>query len=201
MREVREQPRSATELRGDGQKQAPDCGGWSAQLANSNSLTGGDHGFRPVKALDGKLAVEVTIPRDDGTKVTYHLCRGARGKPCKDLESYAASELKGATLVSHVEFEAMVALLLRATKGLNDVNGRLQTSVPRDAVLKFVYNRVQEGVRTKEGVSWGVVGEVSTAQGSIVSSYHVHSSVAPNWCRGNAHKLFVLVAVPLRDPE
>jgi hypothetical protein len=181
--------------------QAPDCGGWSAQLANSNSLTRGDHGFRRVVALDGRLAVEVTIPRDDGTTVTYHLCRGARGKPCKDLQSYAASELKGARLVSHDEFEAMAALLLRATTGLNDVKGRLQTSGPRDAVLEFVYNRVQEGVRTNEGVSWIVVGKVSTEQGSTVSSGHAHSNVAPNWCAGKAHNFFVLVAVPPRDLE
>jgi hypothetical protein len=151
-----------------------------------------DHGFRVVTALDNKPAVEITITRNNSTEVTLNLCEGARGKLCDELAPYGARELKGAGLLPHADFEAMVARLFKAIENFHDVDGVLQTD---DAALKRVYELVQEGVRTDNGVSWVVFGTRKMEGGSVVSSYKVHgNNPAFSWYANCAHNFCALFA-------
>ncbi len=127
----------------------------SVEVAASNSVSTAKHGFKLVTLADGKSGIEATITRPDGTQVTIQLCEGARGEPCVYLEQYGKNKLKGATLISHEDFVAVVDSLLKAIKGFRVPGGVLQTE---DQALKKAYQIVTEGVRRDGGFSWAVFG-------------------------------------------
>jgi hypothetical protein len=112
----------------------------------SSTIKTATHGFSIVTAADGKRAVQFIKTLDDGTKVTYQICEGARGTPYWQLAQYGKEKLKGATLRTHSEFEEMVDELFKAVEGQMVADGELQTE---DEALKLAFQIVQEGVSTK----------------------------------------------------
>jgi hypothetical protein len=111
------------------------------------------HGFNQVTACDGTKAIEVKITRTNGEEVTYLLSEGARGTRYQELAGYGNHKLNGATLVSYLDFVAVVDSLLEAIRGLKEVRGVLQAE---DAALKKAHQIVSEGVRRDGGFSWVV---------------------------------------------
>ncbi len=122
-------------------------------VAEENTVSIADHGFKLVTLADGKPGIEATITRPDGSQVTIQLCEGARGEWYVALEEYGKNNLKGATLISHEDFVAVVDSLLKAIKGFTVPDGVLQTE---DEALKKAYQIVTEGVRRDGGFSWAV---------------------------------------------
>jgi len=120
-------------------------------VAEENSVSIANHGFKSVPLADGKPGIEATITRPDGSQVTIQLCEGARGERYVDLKDYGENNLKGATLISREDFVAVVDSLLKAIKGFRVPDGVLQTE---DEALKKAYQIVTEGVRRDGGFSW-----------------------------------------------
>jgi hypothetical protein len=112
----------------------------------SSTIKTATHGFSIVTAADGKRAVQFIKTLDDGTKVTYQICEGARGTPYGQLAQYGKEKLKGATLKTHSEFQEMVDELFKAVEGQMVADGELQTE---DEALKLAFQIVGEGVRTE----------------------------------------------------
>jgi hypothetical protein len=120
-------------------------------VAEENSVSIANHGFKLVTLADGQPGIEATITRPDGNQVTIQLCEGAKGEPYVDLKEYGKNNLKGATLISREDFVAVVDSLLKAIKGFRVPDGVLQTE---DEALKKAYQIVTEGVRRDGGFSW-----------------------------------------------
>jgi hypothetical protein len=119
--------------------------------AEDISVSIANHGFKLVTLADGKPGIEATITRLDGKQVTIQLCEGARGEMYDSLKKYGKNNLKGAALISHQDFVAVVDSLLKAIKGFRVPDGVLQTE---DEALKKAYQIVTEGVRRDGGFSW-----------------------------------------------
>jgi hypothetical protein len=142
----------------------------SEQIGKSSSeieqgIKTASHGFKQVTA-----AIEVKITRPTGEEVTILLSEGARGKLYRELADYGKNELKGATLLTREDFEAVVYSLFEAIKGLKVVKGALQT---KDAALKQAYNIVKDGVRAADGFWWGKF-DLDSGGAVVGQRVHVH---------------------------
>jgi hypothetical protein len=109
------------------------------------------HGFKQGRAPDDTAAIEVKITRPNGEEVTCLLSEGAKGKVYSQLATYGKKDLKGATLLTHDDFKAVVDSLYSAIKGYTAVKDALQTE---DQALQQAYIIVTEGVRRAGGFSW-----------------------------------------------
>jgi hypothetical protein len=118
--------------------------------AEKRSVSRDNHGFKCAILADGKPGIEATITRPNGTQVTIQLSEGARGTFYNDLAEYGKANLKGATLISQEDFEALVESLTGAIKGLKVVNGVLQTD---DEDLIKAHRLLIYGVRRAGGFS------------------------------------------------
>ena len=147
----------ATALAAEVAKAAPTAAPNTRAKASSKLVEGVQaaraHGFKQVIAPDGTAAIEVKITRPNGEEVTCLLSEGARGKLYQDLRDYGKNELRGATLLSHDDFKAVVESLFSVIRGQKVDNGVLQTG---DAALKQAYQIVTKGVRRDGGFSWAV---------------------------------------------
>jgi hypothetical protein len=136
------------------------------------------HGFKQVTAPDDIAAIEVKITRPTGKEVTILLSEGARGRLFRELADYGKNELKGATLLTREDFEAVVYSLFEAIKCLKVVKGALQT---KDVALQQAYRIVTDGVRRADGFSWG---EFDFDGGGAVVGRRVYDD-DDAWCAGN----------------
>jgi hypothetical protein len=143
----------ASRIDGEAQTATPEeCAKASLQIREGIQAAR-DHGFGKFKAPDGTDAITVKITRSDGTEVTCLLSKGASGKRSVDLAGYGHANLNGASLLTRVDFEAVVVLLFGVIKGQKVVHRGLQT---KDAALQDAYEIVTRGVRWNGGFSKAV---------------------------------------------
>ena len=127
---------------------------WGAVLTTSyidEAVKTADHGFKQVTAPDGYAAIEVKITSTTGKEVTYLLSTGARGRSHEELPRHGKDQLNGARLLSRREFEVVASSLFQAIRGLEVVDGVLQTE---DPVLRKAHRMVTAGVYTVSGCSF-----------------------------------------------
>lgn len=156
----------ATKIAGAAEKSTPEN-----RAAASSALTEGiqvacNHGFERIQLSDGSNAIKVKITRPTGQEAACLLSEGARGKWSRELATYGKDKLKGASLLTHADFAAVVGKLYTAIKGHKVVNGVLRTE---DAALNEAYKIVTQGVRRHGGFSW--------------ATFHLHEGGAGAACR------------------
>jgi len=136
------------------------------------------HGFKQGTAPDDTAAIEVKIRRPTGEEVTCLFSEEARGKLYEQLATYGKNDLKGATLLTHDDFKAVVDSLYNAIRGYKVVKYALQTE---DQALQQAYKIVTDGVRRDGGFSWAafalddggaVVDRSVSVGGFLIDSYY-----------------------------